>query len=88
MNEIEFMDSTTRDGIQSLWALRLTAAEALAIAPTMDEAGFKVIDYAGIPGWMYSARFLKEDYWERLRLICGAITKTPLNMWLRSRGVH
>jgi len=87
MNEIEFMDSTTRDGIQSLWALRLTAAEALAIAPTMDEAGFKVIDYAGIPGWMYSTRFLKEDYWERLRLICGAITKTPLNMWLRSRGV-
>jgi oxaloacetate decarboxylase (Na+ extruding) subunit alpha len=87
MNEIEFMDSTTRDGIQSLWALRLTAAEALAIAPTMDEAGFKVIDYAGIPGWMYSTRFLKEDYWERLRLISGAITKTPLNMWLRSRGV-
>ncbi len=87
MNEIEFMDSTMRDGIQSLWALRLTAAEALAIAPTMDEAGFKVIDYAGIPGWMYSTRFLKEDYWERLRLICAAITKTPLNMWLRSRGV-
>lgn len=87
MNEIGIMDSTTRDGIQSLWALRLTAAEALSIAPTMDEAGFRVIDYAGIPGWMYSTRFLKEDYWERLRLICGAVTKTPLNMWLRSRGV-
>ncbi len=88
MNEIEFMDSTARDGIQSLWALRLTTPEALAIAPTMDEAGFKVIDFGGIPGWMYHARFLKEDYWEKLRLTCEAITKTPLNMWLRSRGVH
>ena len=27
MSEIGIMDSTTRDGIQSLWALRLTAAE-------------------------------------------------------------
>ncbi|MBI4768213.1 MAG: hypothetical protein HY787_27055 [Deltaproteobacteria bacterium] len=88
MNEIEFMDSTARDGIQSLWALRLTTPEALAIAPAMDEAGFKVIDFGGIPGWMYHARFLKEDYWEKLRLTCGAITRTPLNMWLRSRGVH
>ena len=60
MNEIEFMDSTARDGIQSLWALRLTAAEALAIAPTMDEAGFKVIDFGGIPGWMYLPDFLRK----------------------------
>ena len=87
MNEIEYVDSTTRDGIQSLWAMRLTAPEALAIAPTMDEAGFKVIDYRGIPAWRYSAQFYKEDEWERLRLISAAITKTPLNMWLRSRGV-
>ncbi|HMK65958.1 MAG TPA: biotin carboxyl carrier protein, partial [Thermodesulfobacteriota bacterium] len=87
MSHIDFWDSTTRDGIQSLWALRLTAAEALAIAPTMDEAGFKVIEYSGIPAWRYSAQFLKEDYWERTRLICEAITKTPLNMMLRSRGV-
>ena len=58
MNEIEYVDSTARDGIQSLWAMRLTAPEALAIAPTMDEAGFKVIDFRGIPAWMYSAQFL------------------------------
>jgi oxaloacetate decarboxylase (Na+ extruding) subunit alpha len=87
MNEIEYIDSTTRDGIQSLWALRFTAAEALAIAPIMDEAGFKVIDFSGIPAWRYSAQFLKEDYWERVRLMGQAVTKTPLNMWLRSRGV-
>ena len=87
MNEIEFMDSTARDGIQSLWAIRLTAPELLAIAPVMDEAGFKVIDYAGLTNWRYDARFLHEDAWERLRLVCQAITKTPLNMWIRSRGL-
>ncbi len=87
MTEIEYVDSTTRDGMQSLWAMRMTTAEALSVAPTMDEAGFKVIDFSGIPAWRYSAQFLKEDQWERVRLICGAITKTPLNMWLRSRGI-
>jgi oxaloacetate decarboxylase alpha subunit len=87
-NVLEFVDSTSRDGIQSLWALRLTAAEALAIAPTMDEAGFKVIDFSGLPAWRFSAQFLKEDYWERVKLIGKAITKTPLNMWMRSRGLH
>jgi oxaloacetate decarboxylase alpha subunit len=88
MNEIEFVDSTTRDGMQSLWAMRMPAAEALAIAPVMDEAGFKVIDFSGIPAWRYSAQFHKEDQWERVRRICSAITKTPLNMWMRSRGLN
>ena len=87
MSEIEIMDSTARDGIQSLWALRLTTPEYLAIAPTMDEAGFKVIDFSGIPAWLFFAKFHKENHWDRTRLACQAITKTPLNMAMRSRGL-
>lgn len=90
MSEIRFIDSTTRDGVQSLWAMRLTTPEFLAVAPIMDTAGFKAIESpSGGPGsWHYAARFLKEDPWERFRLICGAITRTPMRMWMRSRGLH
>ena len=39
--EIGFIDTTIRDGNQSLWdATGLTTAMILSIAPTMDRAGF------------------------------------------------
>ena len=76
MSEIKIIDSTTRDGVQSLWALRLTAPELLAIAPVMDRAGFKVIDFSGPGIWQYCARFLNEDAWERVRLTGETISKT------------
>jgi len=87
MSELEFMDSTARDGVQSIWAMRITGPEFLAIAPTMDEAGFKVIDFSGIPAWLFLAKFQKENHWDRVRLACQAVTKTPLNMAMRSRGL-
>ena len=38
---IEFVDTTTRDGNQSLWsATGLTTPDVLAIAPTMDRVGY------------------------------------------------
>lgn len=90
MSEIRFIDSTTRDGVQSLWALRLTTPQFLAIAPVMDSAGFKAIEcpMGGPGGWNFAPRFLDEHPWERFRLICGAIKRTPLRMWMRSRGLH
>lgn len=88
MREIHIVDSTVRDGVQSLWGLRLKTAELLAVASKMDNAGYKAIEgmYGGII-FNYWARFLKEDPWEKFRLICEAITKTPLHVAIRSRNM-
>ena len=88
MEEIDFVDVTIRDGHQSLWATRMTAAMMLSIAPIMDQAGFKCIQ-AGSSGnhFVAYARYLRENPWEKLRLLVKAMPKTPLHGAIRSRGV-
>lgn len=88
MSEIKIVDSTVRDGVQSLWGMRLKTAELLAVASKMDNAGYKAIEgmYGGVI-FNYAARFLKEDPWEKFRLISQTITKTPLNVAIRSRNM-
>ena len=44
MDEIRFVDTTLRDGHQSLWAERMTTGMMLPVARTMDEAGFDAIE--------------------------------------------
>ena len=44
---IEIVDTTVRDGNQSLWgATGLTAQHLLSIAPTMDRVGFHALEWA------------------------------------------
>ena len=66
MNEIYFVDSTLRDGHQSLWATRMTAPMMLSIAPIMDRAGFKCCE-VGAAGNHFVAymRYLRENPWEK-----------------------
>jgi len=88
MEEIEFVDVTMRDGHQSLWATRMTAPMMLPIAPIMDRAGFKCIQ-VGSSGnhFVAYARYLRENPWEKLRLLVKAMPRTPLHGAIRSRGV-
>ena len=44
---VEILDTTLRDGQQSLWGMRMQAGMALPIAHLLDQTGFRVIDYAG-----------------------------------------
>ena len=42
---VEIVDTTTRDGNQSLWsATGLTTDDIVAIAPTIDRVGFRAVD--------------------------------------------
>jgi oxaloacetate decarboxylase (Na+ extruding) subunit alpha len=43
METIRFVDTTLRDGHQSLWAENMTTGMMLPIAETMDRAGFDAI---------------------------------------------
>lgn len=79
MGEIKFVDTTFRDGNQSLWgATGFTAGNILAVAPAMDNAGFKAIELTSSIHMGISVRYHKENPWEKMRLIAKAITKTPL----------
>jgi oxaloacetate decarboxylase (Na+ extruding) subunit alpha len=78
---IEFVDTTTRDGNQSLWsATGLTTPDVLAIAPTLDRVGYHALDFTSSTHMAVSVRFHREDPWERLRLVSAAMPSTPLGM--------
>ena len=84
MTELRFVDTTLRDGPQSLWSLRMRTKMMLPIAPLLDNAGFEAIEIMASPEFKKCVRDLKEDPWERLRLMRKAIKKTPLR-FIRGR---
>ena len=78
---IDVVDTTTRDGNQSLWsATGLTTPDVLAIAPTMDRVGYHALDFTSSTHMAVSVRFHREDPWERIRLMSAAMPNTPLSM--------
>jgi oxaloacetate decarboxylase (Na+ extruding) subunit alpha len=78
---IEIVDTTMRDGNQSLWgATGLTTPDVLAIAPTVDRVGFSACDFTASTHIGVSVRYHREDPWERLRLAAAAMPDTPLSM--------
>ena len=78
---IDFVDTTTRDGNQSLWsATGLTTPDVLAIAPTLDRVGYHALDFTSSTHMAVSVRFHREDPWERIRLVSEAMPETPLGM--------
>jgi oxaloacetate decarboxylase (Na+ extruding) subunit alpha len=87
MSEINFIDTTLRDAHQSLWATRMTTAMMLPIAPVIDRAGYKLIDLMGTVQFDACLRYLREDPWERIRLIHKAMPNTPLGAGFRSEGL-
>ena len=80
METIRFVDTTLRDGHQSLWAENMTTGMMLPIAKRMDEAGFEGIELISGSHLKKTVRELKEDPWERVRLVAKEITKTPLRV--------
>jgi oxaloacetate decarboxylase alpha subunit len=78
---IGFVDTTMRDGNQSLWsATGLTTPDVLAIAPAIDRVGFHAADFTSSTHMAVSVRFHREDPWERLRLVSAAMPATRLSM--------
>jgi oxaloacetate decarboxylase alpha subunit len=78
---IEFIDTSTRDGNQSLWgATGLTTPDVLAIAPVLDQVGYHALDFTSSTHMAVSVRFHQEDPWERIRRVSAAMPDTPLGM--------
>ncbi|AHL22463.1 pyruvate/oxaloacetate carboxyltransferase [Thermococcus nautili] len=87
MARVEIIDTTFRDAHQSLIATRMTTEDMLKIAETMDKIGFYSMEVWGGATFDVCIRYLKEDPWERLRLLREHIRKTKLQMLLRGQNV-
>lgn len=87
MRPIRIIDTTLRDGHQCLWATRMTTAMMLPVAETMDQLGLHQIDLAGAIQFDVCVRYLREDPWERVRLMRSRVTNTPLRAIVRSKSL-
>ena len=47
MKEVRFVDTTLRDGQQSLWAYNMRTGMMVPVAEQMDQAGFEAIELGG-----------------------------------------
>jgi pyruvate carboxylase subunit B len=59
----------------------------LPIAEKIDEAGFFSLEVWGGATFDVCIRYLREDPWERLRLLKKHVRKTPLQMLLRGQNI-
>jgi len=86
-NPIKIMDTTFRDGHQSLWATRMRTEDMLPIMQEMDEVGFCAMEVWGGATFDVTHRYLNEDPWERLAILKKGLKKTPLQMLLRGQNL-
>jgi oxaloacetate decarboxylase (Na+ extruding) subunit alpha len=84
---IAVVDQTLRDAHQCLWATRMTTAHMLPVAGLMDRIGFQRIEVIAAIQFDVCVRFLREDPWERVRLMRKSVQRTPLSSFLRSKNI-
>lgn len=87
MPRLQIMDTTIRDGQQSLWATRMPIGDMLPILPKMDRVGYWAIEAWGGATFDSCLRFLDENPWERLRAIKANTPNTPLSMLSRGQNL-
>ncbi len=60
---IDFIDSSLRDGQQSLWGLRMRSFQATPVLPYLDRTGYRVVDATGAGMFTVLLRTFKDDPW-------------------------
>ena len=86
-NILRITDTTLRDGHQSLWATRMRTEDIMNIIDTIDQVGYYSLEVWGGATFDVCLRFLRENPWERLRLIKSKAKNTPLQMLLRGQNI-
>ena len=87
MKEIGIIDTTLRDAPQCLWATRMTTAMMMPVTDTLDRAGFCRMDIAAAIQFDVCVRYLKENPWDKFRLLREKIANTPLMATVRGRSL-
>ena len=81
-------DTTFRDAHQSLLATRVRTRDLMAVAGHVARLTPQLLSVEAWGGATFDValRFLREDPWERLSLLRGAMPNLPLQMLLRGRN--
>ena len=85
--KIGITDTTLRDAHQSLWATRMSTADMIPILERLDDLGYSSTEVWGGATFDVCMRYLKEDPWERLRILKRYFRNTPLQMLLRGQAL-
>lgn len=79
MTAIGLVDTTVRDGHQSLWSANaLTTPMLAAIAPVTARVGYRALDFTSSTHMAMSVRWHREDPWERIRVVRELMPDTRL----------
>src|SRR6478735_7782477 len=79
MATLQIVETSLRDGNQCLWgALGVTTANTLTVAPAMERAGYRAIDFTTSTHMGVAVRYKREDPWERIRAMAEICRNTPL----------
>jgi len=78
VSEVKFVDTTLRDGQASLWAENMRTGMMLAVAENLDRAGFQAAELIAASHIKKCVRELREDPFERIRLVAKRMPRTPL----------
>lgn len=84
---LKIMDTTLRDGHQSLLATRMRTEDMMPILEEVDSVGYHSVEVWGGATFDVMKRFLNEDPWDRLIKFKKAMPKTPLQMLLRGQNL-
>lgn len=86
-NQVRITDTTLGDANQSLWNGRLRLEDVLPILEKMDRAGFYSIDCWGAEIFESLLQNLKEDPWDRLKILKSHFKETPISALIRGRSL-
>lgn len=84
---VKLIDVTLRDAHQCLWATRMTTGMMKELAPRLDRAGFEAIDLVGGAVFDVAVRYLRENPWERMRILSSWVKQTPLIVHTRGQSL-
>jgi pyruvate carboxylase subunit B len=81
------MDTVLRDAHQSLLATRLRTSDMIEVCKLLDRVGYWSLEVWGGATFDTCLRFLREDPWERLKLLRKNLPNTRLQMLLRGQNL-
>lgn len=84
---VNILDTTLRDGQQSLWATRMTTRTAASVAHALRGAGFSTVDVLAGAHADVMVRFLAENPWHRVRVLKSILGDTAMMTIVRGRSL-
>ncbi len=85
--KILITETVLRDAHQSLLATRMSTEDMLPILDKLDQVGFYSLECWGGATFDACLRFLKEDPWQRLRILREKCPNTKLQMLFRGQNM-